>query len=204
MTNLIDWNNFNSSLLIEVTRPSGVFTCTGVAINRNTILTAAHCLEGEILKVRISNDSMYDKKGNFFEVESFELNPDYNSKKSNYRSDIAKIKLKGELPEGTMIYPIIKKDRPLEGKILRLGYGARGANNVRTLVQPEFKTVRTQEKTLELNDMFSYSGDSGGPIFLQDHGQMYLIAIHSTLSFGPEGKHSYNPLLSTHREWIVA
>jgi V8-like Glu-specific endopeptidase len=204
MMSLIDWNNFNSSLLIEVTRPTGVFTCTGVAINRNTILTAAHCLEGEILKVRISNDSMYDKDGNFFEVESFELNPDYNSKKSNYHSDIAKIKLKGELPKGTMIYPIIKKDRPLEGKILRLGYGARGANNVRTLVQPEFKTVRTQEKTLELNDMYSYSGDSGGPIFLQDHGQMYLIAIHSTLSFGPEGKHSYNPLLSTHREWIVA
>ncbi len=204
MTNLIDWNNFNSSLLIEVTRPTGVFTCTGVAINKNTILTAAHCLEGEILKVRISNDSMYDKNGKFFEVESFELNPDYNSKKSNYRSDIAKIKLKGELPKGTMFYPIIKKDGALNGKILRLGFGARGANNVRTLVQPEFKTIRTQEKTLELNDMFSYSGDSGGPIFLQYQGQMYLIAIHSTLSFGPEGKHSYNPLLSTHREWIVA
>lgn len=204
MTNLIDWNNFNSSLLIEVTRPTGVFTCTGVAINKNTILTAAHCLEGEILKVRISNESMYDKNGKFFEVESFELNPDYNSEKSNYRSDIAKIKLKGELPKGTMFYPIIKKDGELNGKILRLGFGARGANNVRTLVQPEFKTIRTQEKTLELNDMFSYSGDSGGPIFLQYQGQMYLIAIHSTLSFGPEGKHSYNPLLSTHREWIVA
>ncbi len=87
---------------------------------------------------------------------------------------------------------------------MRLGFGARGANNVRTLVQPEFKKIRAQEKTLELNDMYSYSGDSGGPIFLQYQGQMYLIAIHSTLSFGPEGKHSYNPLLSTHREWIVA
>ena len=204
MTNLIDWNNFNSSLLIEVTRPTGVFTCTGVAINKNTILTAAHCLEGEILKVRISNESMYDKDGFFFEIESFELNPDYNSKRSNYRSDIAKIKLKGELPKGTMFYPIIKKDAELNGKILRLGFGARGANNVRTLVQPEFKTIRAQEKTLELNDMYSYSGDSGGPIFLQYHGQMYLIAIHSTLSFVPEGKHSYNPLLSNHREWIVA
>lgn len=204
MTNLIDWNNFNSSLLIEVTRPTGVFTCTGVAINKDTILTAAHCLEGEILKIRVSTESSYDKNGKFLEVESFDLHPDYNSKKSNYRSDIAKIKLTAELPKETMIYPIMKKEGELNGKILRLGFGARGSNNIRTLVTPEFKNVRKHEKTLELNDMYSYSGDSGGPIFMQNNGQMYLIAIHSTLSFGPEGKHSFNPLLTPHREWIAS
>jgi V8-like Glu-specific endopeptidase len=204
MTNLIDWNNFNSSLLIEVTRPTGVFTCTGVAINKNTILTAAHCLEGEILKIRVSTDSQYNKEGKFLSVESFDLHPDYNSQKSNYRSDLAKIKLNGELPKGTMFYPIIKKDDELNGKILRLGFGARGTSNIRTLVTPEFKNIRKQEKTLELNDMYSYSGDSGGPIFMQNKGQMYLVAIHSTLSFGPEGKHSFNPLLSSHREWIAS
>ncbi len=204
MNDLTDWNNFNSSLLIEITRPNGVFTCTGVAIDKKTILTAAHCLEGEILKVRISNDPSYNKKGKFFEVESFDLHPDYNSSESNYRSDIAKIKLKGELPSNTTFYPIIKKDTQLEGKILRLGFGARGKNNTRTLVKPEFKNVLPQEKVLELNDMYSYSGDSGGPIFIQKTGQMYLVAIHSTLSYGPEGRHSYNPLLSTHREWIAS
>lgn len=204
MTNLIDWNNFNSSLLIEVTRPTGVFTCTGVAINKDTILTAAHCLEGEILKIRVSTESQYNNDGKFLEVESFDLHPDYNSKKSNYRSDIAKIKLAAELPKETMIYPIIKKEGELNGKILRLGFGARGSSNIRTLVTPELKNVRNHEKILELNDMYSYSGDSGGPIFLQNNGQMYLIAIHSTLSFGPEGKHSFNPLLSSHREWIAS
>lgn len=204
MTNIIDWKNFNSSLLIEVTRPSGVFTCTGVAINHDTILTAAHCLEGEILKVRVSTEASYDKNGPFLEIESFNLHPDYDSQKSNYRSDLAKIKLKDALPEGTRFFPIIKKDSNLSGKLLRLGFGSRGQNNVRTLVNPEFKTIRNQEKVLELNDMYSYSGDSGGPIFLQNNGQMYLVAIHSTLSFGPEGKHSYNPLLSTHREWIAS
>lgn len=204
MTNLIDWNNFNSSLLIEVTRPTGVFTCTGVAINKNTILTAAHCLEGEILKIRVSTESAYNKNGKFLIVESFDLHPEYNSEKSNYRSDLAKIKLKDELPSGIQFYPIIKKDSELNGKILRLGFGARDTNNVRTLVTPAFKNIRKQEKTLELNDMYSYSGDSGGPIFMQNNGQMYLIAIHSTLSFGPEGKHSFNPLLSSHREWIAS
>ncbi len=204
MTNLIDWNNFNSSLLIEVTRPTGIFTCTGVAVNKNTVLTAAHCLEGEILKVRISTEAVYDKKGKFFEVDSFDLHPEYNSQESNYRSDLAKIKLKSELPVDTKFYPIIKKDSKLTGTLMRLGFGARGTKNVRTLVNPEFKNIREIEKVLELNDMYSYSGDSGGPVFLQNQGQMYLVAIHSTLSFGPEGKYSFNPLLSSHREWIHA
>lgn len=204
MTNLIDWRNFSSGLLIEVTRPTGVFTCTGVAINKNTVLTAAHCLEGEILKIRISSEASYDQNGFFFEVESFDLHPDYDSKTSNYRSDLAKIKLKTDLPKDLMIYPIIKQTKPLEGKILRLGFGSRNQMNSRTLIEPMFKNLRKDEKVLELHDMFSYSGDSGGPVFLQNAGQMYLIAIHSTLSFGPEGKYSFNPLLSSHREWISA
>jgi V8-like Glu-specific endopeptidase len=203
MSSQIDWNNFNSSLLIEVTRPVGVFTCTGVAINKDTVLTAAHCLEGEILKIRISNEFSYDKNGKFFEVDSFDLHPDYNRVESNYISDLAKIKLKDELPPGIQFFPIIKNDGQLNGKILRLGFGARGNKNVRTLVTPEVRKIRSLEKVLELNDTYSYSGDSGGPVFMQSNGQMYLIAIHSTLSFGPEGKHSFNPLISSHREWIT-
>lgn len=204
MTTLIDWNNFNSSLLIEVTRPTGVFTCSGVAIDENTVLTAAHCLEGEILKVRVSMSPTYNPKEKFLQIENFDLHPEYDSQKSNFKSDLAKIKLKSKLPKGTIFYPIIKKDSDLNGKILRLGFGARGADNIRTLVTPELKNIHKHEKILELNDMYSYSGDSGGPVFMQKNGQMYLVAIHSTLSFGPEGKHSFNPLLSTHREWIAS
>ncbi len=200
----LDWSNFNSSLVIEVTRPNGVFTCTGVAINERTILTAAHCLEGDILKVRISNDACYNPKGNFFEIESFELHPDYNAKNSNYKCDLAKIKLNCSLPDSTMYFPILKKSNEVEmnGKILRLGFGGRSNKNIRTLVTPEFKTIRSKDNVLELHDTYSYSGDSGGPVFLQKNGQMYLVAIHSTLSYGPEGKYSFNPILSSHRHWI--
>jgi V8-like Glu-specific endopeptidase len=206
MTNLstapIDWSNFSSSLVIEVTRPNGVFTSTGVAINDTTILTAAHCLEGEVLKVRVSNASSYDAAGEFWEVESFALHPDYNSEHSNYRCDLAKLKLKKALPESITYLPIMKQSAPMEGKILRLGFGGRANKNVRTLVTPEFKQLRRHENVLELHDTYSYSGDSGGPVFLQKNGQMYLVAIHSTLSFGPEGKYSFNPVLSSHRHWI--
>lgn len=198
----IDWSNFNSSLLIEVTRPNGVFTSTGVAINQDTILTAAHCLEGEVLKVRVFTQASYNPKARSYKVKSFELHPEYNREASNYQCDIAKIKLQDALPAATTFFPIIKKSNKLQGKILRLGFGARSDKNVRTLVTPEFKDVREHENVLELNDTYSYSGDSGGPVFLQRQGQMYLVAIHSTLSFGPEGKYSFNPLLSSHKEWI--
>lgn len=149
-------------------------------------------------------DSAYDKNGSFLTVESFDLHPEYDREDSNYKCDIAKIKIKDELPAGTRFYPIIKKDNELNGKILRLGFGARGEKNIRTLVTPELREVRKLEKVLELNDTYSYSGDSGGPVFMQNNGQLYLVAIHSTLSFGPEGKHSFNPLLSSHREWIAS
>lgn len=199
---MIDWSNFNSSLIIEVTRPQGTFTCTGVAINPTTILTAAHCLEGTILKVRVSLESEYNPRGEFLTIEGFELHPEYDGQDSKYKQDIARIRLNKALPSTINFYPIIKKDGNFTGKLIRLGYGARGAKNIRTMVTPQFKNYRTLEGALELNDMFSYSGDSGGPIFLQQNGQMYLVALHSTLSHGPEGKYSLNPLLSKHKQWI--
>ncbi len=198
----INWDNFNSSLIIEVTRPTGVFTCSGVAINTNTVLTAAHCLEGEILKIRVSNASSYNPKGKFWIASEFVIHPEYNKAVSNFKSDLAKIKLKTHLPESTTIFPIIKKNQDISGNILRLGFGGRSNQNIRTLVTPELRGISPHQDILELDDMYSFSGDSGGPVFVQRNGQMYLVAIHSTLSYGPEGKYSFNPLLAAHREWI--
>lgn|SRR5690606_14193850 len=209
MTNLtaqasnLDWSNFNATLVLEVTRPEGIFTSTAVAISPDTVITAAHCLEGKILKVRLSQDSEYNPKGKFIAVESFDLHPDYNASVSNFQNDIAKIKLKKPLSSSTTIYPLIKGPFAMDGNFYRLGYGAREGKNIRTLITPSFKGMRNFENTLELNDTYSYSGDSGGPVYLMRNNQMYLVAIHSTYSFGPEGKYSYNPMLSVHRNWLL-
>lgn len=200
----IDWSNFNSTVVIEVTRPEGIFTSSGVAINRNTILTAAHSLEGTVLKVRVSPAGTYNRNGKFILGESYEIHPEYNSAESNYNCDLAKITLASPLPEETNYYSVMKNDRNISGNFVRIGYGARNEVNTRTMITPVFKNVSEPTKTLELHDMYSFSGDSGGPIFLQQKGQLYLVAIHSTLSYGPEGKYSFNPMLAAHRNWIYA
>lgn len=199
---MIDWKNFNSCLVIEVTRKDGIYTSSAVAINSTTVVTAAHCLEGEVLKVRVSNNFFYNPKGKFLEVESFELHPEYDPKVSNYECDLAKITLKKALPKNTVFYPIMKTKPKYDGKFFRLGYGGRDSKNVRTLTNPQLKNFCHMSEVLELDDQYSFKGDSGGPIFIQSKGQLYLVAIHSTLSFGPLGNFTLNPLLSTQKEWL--
>jgi hypothetical protein len=58
------------------------------------------------------------------------------------------------------------------------------------------------EDVIELDDKFSMSGDSGGPVFIEIEGHISILAIHSTFSFGPEGYFSLNPLLSKETSWI--
>jgi V8-like Glu-specific endopeptidase len=196
-----DWDSFNSSLLIEVTRPNGVFTCTGVAVSKNTIITAAHCLEGSIKSVRVFTQAVYDPSQTCLRIKDYKLHPNYNSGVSRYRSDLAKIHMKENLPPFIQIHEI-NKGTKIFGNIYRFGFGQRNNQNVRTVVTPTLRRLNTNEEVLELDDEFSRSGDSGGPIFLQNGKTISLVAIHSTFSHGPEGNFSLNPLLEAYIPWI--
>ena len=197
-----DWDKFNSSLLIEVTRPNGVFTCTGVAISPEVIVTAAHCLEGRVDKVRVFTQSVYDPTQTFLEIKNYMVHPHYNPSKSRYRSDIAKINMKDTIPAFVNIHQVQKTPR-IMGQIYRFGFGERDKKNLRTVVTPNFRRVNLEEGVIELDDEFSRAGDSGGPIFIQNGDEIFVLAIHSTFSHGPEGNFSMNPLLSPFMPWLL-
>lgn len=196
-----DWENFNSSLLIEVTRPNAVYTCTGVAISNSVILTAAHCLDGEIKRVKIFTSDSYDPKLTYLEINSFKLHPKYNPSKSKSHADIAKIMMKEKLPSTIKIHPIYKGSNP-RGNLYRFGFGGRDKKNIRTVITPQLRKMNLDEQIVELDDTFSKSGDSGGPIFLQNGITTEILAIHSTYSHGPRGKFTLNPLLAPYIPWI--
>lgn len=195
------WEKFNASLLIEVTRPTGVFTCTGVAVSNKIILTAAHCLAGKVKGVRVFIQDHYDPNSSSLEIKSYELHPLYQPNSSLYQADIAKISLKDPLSDDIQIYPI-HTSRNIFGKLLRLGFGLREGQNIRTLITPALRRINPEENVLELFDEYSRSGDSGGPIFLEEGERLSLLAIHSTFSHGPEGNYSLNPLLSSYLSWV--
>lgn len=197
-----DWDRFNSSLLIEVKRPGGVFTCTGVAVSSQIIVTAAHCLEGKISSVKVFTQSNYDPKQPSLEVESYKIHPDYDPIKSKHKNDLGKIILKNKLPSIIRIYPFFHGTL-IVGNIYRFGFGARNKKNIRTVITPSFRKFNLPDRIIELNDEHSISGDSGGPIFLQNGKNIYILAVHSTFSHGPLGNFSLNPLLSEYNLWIL-
>jgi hypothetical protein len=196
-----DWDKFNSSLLIEVTRGDKVFTSTAVAVSPQLLVTAAHALEGNVTKVRVFTQEHYDPKNPALAISSFKLHPGYAPAVSNFRNDIAKIVMKEKLPSSIRIYPIYEHAN-VQGNLYRFGFGARNNNNNRTVITPTFKKINLPDQVVELNDKFSRSGDSGGPIFLETSQGMTILAIHSTLSKGPNGDYSFNPLLSVYLPWI--
>lgn len=202
-TKIDDWERFNSSLLIEVTRPNGVFTCTGVAISKEVIVTAAHCLDGIVKGVKVFTQASYDPKQTSLPIKDFTIHPLYNPKKSRYRSDLAKIVMKEQLPPFINLFPIYE-GKTVSGQLYRFGFGARNKKNLRTVITPTFRRFNQEEEVLELNDEFSRSGDSGGPIFMQNGKDISILAVHSTYSHGPQGNFSLNPLLAAYLPWIYA
>jgi secreted trypsin-like serine protease len=189
---------FLSCHRLRVLRPQGLALSSCVALSRHWILTAGHCVEGEIKNIELINASGPQLT---YQASEFYIHPGYNSSKSKYINDIALIKINSSLPEMN-IHLWDKSFTDPRAAYFRLGFGQNSNQMIKTYVHPKFKKLNHVEKTIELFDSQSYAGDSGGPIYICEKNKFYLMAIHSTFSWGPEGYFSYNPLLGPELDWI--
>lgn len=194
--------------------------CTGTAIARDLILTAAHCVARSAnYRVRLSKD------GGVIEVASTRAHPGF--KMTNYvanraTADVALVKLKTPLPASIVPASLGGTRRVAVGEIMIVaGFGATRDNNEEGAGEPRMAplvvTGRPGSLQIRLQDpetrnertgLGSCTGDSGGPAFGrkgESGGEVMGVVSWSTApknEAGCGGLTGLTPLLN-YRAWIV-
>lgn len=193
-----DWNIYSSSLLLEVSREEKIFTCSAVAIAKNVVITAAHCVD-DITSGSVLLGHDYKEAKDKIGFKSVHIHHGYNQKESFYKDDIAVIVLKNNLPHEVKKANIDWNLKPTsQMSFERIGFGGRNNENRRTWTNPSFLNSLSS-KILEFKDQCSVVGDSGGPIYANTNDGLKLIAIHSTLEGSEKTYSSYLPY---YKDWI--
>ena len=204
----IDWSLFSDSVLIEVERPAGHkmgnTICSGVILNPHLVLTTAHCAEGATsmtVVFDVEKGAQAVKKEKVLPAQ-MKVHPGYEPKKSLYKNDLVLLFLKNPAPlELKMIRKIPEKNSLVSGdRLIRIGVGMRNGKNLRNVTNPIY-VGKPAQGVLETSDIFSYFGDSGGPLY---NFKYELIAIHSTLDDfdGKKTPHAFSVYLPDYQEWI--
>lgn len=199
-TQSIDWNRYDSTLIIEVVRDGKIYTSTAVAIAPNIILTAAHsvdCLTSA--RVYLGDDYGQRSDDQFIDVKRVSIHPGYNPSKSFYENDVAIVFLNRNLPSEMNLEVLSNLEIKIGDKLERIGFGGRNKKNLKTWTNPIFKGQTFNKKNFILEDNKSVIGDSGGPVFYEDNGVKKLLGLHSTLE--GESK-TYIVNLSQYSDWI--
>lgn len=173
------------------------FTCSGVLIERDVILTAGHCLGTPgWAQLEAHFKTARDKKGPVIAVvkqlRPWALRP---SERVADQDDIAVLKLKTPAPTHYQIIPMLEEVSWLKNGVtlIQAGYGRNvlkdptfGKNGTGTLRQISQKIVNAhfgqREFLMSITGGGACSGDSGGPAYLSIDGQLYLAGITSRMS----------------------
>jgi len=194
--------------------------CTGTALARDLVLTAAHCVARPAnYRVRLSKD------GGVTEVETTRSHPGFNM--ANYvanraTADVALVKLKTPLPASVVPASLGGTRRVAVGEIMIVaGYGATRDNNEQGAGEPRMAplVVTGQPGSLQIRlqdpdtrntraGLGSCTGDSGGPAFGrkgENGGEVMGVVSWSTAprnEAGCGGLTGLTPLLN-YRTWII-
>ncbi len=199
LTNNLNWDSFMTTVIVEVKRSDRKFTSTGVLINNHALLTAAHSIDcADEIKIILTHD--YNFITETYSVERCYIHPEYNPSVSLFDDDIALLFLKEPLNKNLLFDEIDENIELSELSVLeRIGFGNRSNTNKRTWTNPKFLSLNFNKRAIKLADRYSFIGDSGGPIYLNDRGVRKLVGIHSTKE---AGECTYVINLAYYKDWI--
>lgn len=185
----------------------GETKCTGVLVSKNAVLTAAHCLP-DISKASISF-GLNKKNLQLLPINGHLQHPQYDESivgiVEDPANDVMVVTFRGDLPAGYDPAEISDQDLVQKGSVVLIaGYGRDEDDQYDYLNATEVNVVeavsfefRTEEKKSG-----SCDGDSGGPVFMKNSENKYLLV--GSVSRGDPSCFQYGIYenMSYYKNWI--